>query len=179
MADAITAPHHFAVRTAHPAALSRDIRQATDEFTAQRRRIVALSLTSAACMGLIALYQIGSIKHLPEPPLPLTDADKVDASEEAYARFSVGDAFLGFASYSVTMLLAGIGGPERHETSRWVPVALAAKVGFDAAQAAKLSVDQWTKHRAFCTWCLVAAGATFAAVPAVWPELRATLRRKT
>ena len=74
MPDKVTDPHQVAVRTPHPAALSRDIRQATDEFTAHRRRIVALGLTSAACMGLIALYQIGSIKHLPEPPL--TDADR-------------------------------------------------------------------------------------------------------
>lgn len=177
MPDDTRAPQPVAIQTPDPARLSHDIRHATDDFTAQRRRIVGLGLTSAACMGLIALYQIGSIKHLPEPPLPLTDADKVDASEEAYARLSVGDAFIGFASYSVTMLLAAVGGPRRHESSPWVPVALAAKVGFDAAQAAKLSVDQWTKHRAFCTWCLVAAGATFAAVPAVWPELRAALRR--
>lgn len=177
MSDEST-PHPIALHTRRPAELSHDIRKARDELTASRRRIVGLGLTSAACMGLIALYQIGSIRHLPEPPLPLMDADKVDASEEAYARLSVGDAFIGFASYSVTMLLAAIGGPRRHETSRWLPIALAAKVGFDAAQAAKLSVDQWTKHRAFCTWCLVAAGATFAAVPAVLPELRATLRRR-
>lgn len=172
-------PHRVALRTPRPAELSRDIRGASDLLTSGRRRIVALGLTSAACMGVIALYQIGSIRHLPEPPLPLTNADKVDASEDAYARLSVGDAFIGFASYSATMLLAAIGGPRRHEASPWLPVALAAKVGFDAAQAAKLSVDQWTKHRAFCTWCLVAAGATFAAVPAVLPELRAALRRRT
>ncbi|CAN5546874.1 hypothetical protein BH23ACI1_BH23ACI1_22430 [soil metagenome] len=169
----------FGLTTPDPQQLSDSIRHAGDGLTQQRRRVVALSLTAAGCMGLIALYQIGAIKHLPEPPLPLLDADKVDASAEAYARLSVGDAFIGFASYSVTALLAGIGGPRRHVTDRWLPWALAAKVGFDAAQAAKLTVDQWTKHRAFCSWCLVAAGATFAAVPAAWPELRATLHQRT
>lgn len=43
--------------------------------------------------------------------------------------------------------------------------------------AAKLTVDQWTKQRAFCEWCLAAAGATFAALPAVMPEATAAWRR--
>jgi hypothetical protein len=123
-------------------------------------------------MGVIALYQIGATKHVPEPPLPLLDADKVDASKEAYEKLSVGDAFIGFVSYGVTMLLAAAGGPRRHVSHPWLPRALAVKAAFDALQAAKLTVDQWTKHRAFCSWCLTAAGATFAVIPAVIPELR-------
>jgi hypothetical protein len=80
-------------------------------------------------------------------------------------------------SYGVTMLLAATGGPRRHVSHPWLPRALAVKAAFDAAQAAKLTVDQWTKHRAFCSWCLTAAGATFAVIPAVIPELRASLRK--
>ena len=165
------------ITTLDPEKLSAEIRQADDGLTQQRRRVVCLSLTSAVSMGVIALYQIGATKHIPEPPLPMLDADKVDASEEAYAKLSVGDAFIGFVSYGVTMLLAAAGGPRRHLTSPWLPRALALKAAFDAAQAAKLTVDQWTKHRAFCSWCLLAAGATFAVVPAVLPELRASIGR--
>ena len=55
-------------------------------------RVYPSQTTSAACMGVIALYQIGATKHVPEPPLPLLDADKVDASEEAYEKLSVGEA---------------------------------------------------------------------------------------
>lgn len=166
-----------ALRTPLPGKLSEEIRLAQDALTRRRRRVVALSLTSAACMGVIALYQIGVTKHIPEPPLPMLDADEVDASEEAYERLSVGDAFIGFVSYGVTMLLAAAGGPRRHVTHPWLPRALAVKAAFDAAQAAKLTVDQWTKHRAFCSWCLTAAGATFAVIPAVIPELRASIRK--
>lgn len=163
--------------TPDPATLSHEIRHADDALTASRRRVVALSLTSAACMGVIALYQVGALSHVPEPKLPLLDADKVDGSEEAYAKLSVGDAFIGFLSYGTTMFLAAVGGPGRHATRPWLPRLLAVKAGIDAAQAARLTVDQWTKHRAFCSWCLVAAGATFAVVPAVIPELRASLGR--
>src|SRR5918996_6510200 len=98
----------------------------------RRRQVVCLSLASATAMGVVAAYQIGLLKHVPEPPLPLLDADKVDASAEAYEKLSTGDAFLGFVSYGVTMLLAAIGGPRRHETHPSIPVAMAGKAPIDA-----------------------------------------------
>ena len=73
-----------------PVQLSSDIRGAQDQLTRHRRRVVRLSLTSAACMAVVALYQVGATKHVPEPPLPMLDADAVDASAQAYARLSVG-----------------------------------------------------------------------------------------
>lgn len=57
-------------------------------------------------MGRIALYQSGIIRRLPDLPLPLMDADKIDASEEAYAHCEIGDAFIGLGSYAATMGLA-------------------------------------------------------------------------
>jgi len=101
-------------------------------------------------MGFIALYQLGLIRHLPDPPLPMMNADRVDGSAEAYERFRMPDAVLGFGSYAVTMALAAMGGTRRARETPWIPLALAAKIAFDASNAGKLSVDQWTKHRAFC-----------------------------
>ncbi|HEY7791724.1 MAG TPA: hypothetical protein VIC33_14505 [Vicinamibacterales bacterium] len=40
---------------------------------ARRRGIVALALAAAGSMGVIALYQSGVIRHLPEPPLRAFD----------------------------------------------------------------------------------------------------------
>lgn len=160
-----------------PEALSRQLRQGSGPFLTRRRGIVGLSLVSINAMGLIALYQIGIIQHLPEPPIAGLDADKVDASAEAYAYFSTPDAFIGLGSYAVTMGLAAMGGKDRATQQPWIPVALAVKVIFDAAQAGKLTVDQWTKHRAFCFWCLLAASATFATVPLAMPEARVALDR--
>ena len=131
--------------------LSRELRTETSPDLKRRRGIVALSLVASGSMSLIALYQMGIIKHLPEPPLPKLNADKVDASSEAYEKFAMPDAILGLGSYAATM-------------------SLAAKIAFDVANAAKLSIDQWTKHRAFCFWCLLAATATFAMAPLVWRE---------
>jgi len=128
-------------------------------------------------MALISLYQMGIIEHLPEPPLPHFDADKVDAAAEAYAKLSTPDAVIGLGNYAATLGLAAMGGQDRATERPWIPLALAAKVAFDAVQAGKLSVDQWTEHRAFCFWCLLAAGSTFAAVPLVVPEANAHAAR--
>jgi len=150
--------------------LSRELRTETSPDLKRRRGIVALSLVASGSMSLIALYQMGIIKHLPEPPLPKLNADKVDASSEAYEKFAMPDAILGLGSYAATMSLAAIGVKNRAKEMPWVPIALAAKIAFDVANAAKLSIDQWTKHRAFCFWCLLAATATFAMAPLAWRE---------
>jgi hypothetical protein len=164
-------------RQAQPAMLSMHLRRKRTPSLRRRRRIVGLSLTAAASMGLIGLYQMGIIRHLPEPPFPWFDADKVDASQEAYAKLATPDAFIGLTSYSITAMLAAMGGPDRAWTRPWLPLALAGKSVIDATQAARLSRDQWTVHRAFCFWCLVAAGATFATVPLTFGEARDAVRR--
>jgi hypothetical protein len=160
-----------------PEELSRQLREGTGKFLARRRGVAGTSLVSIGSMALISLYQLGIIKHLPEPPLPRFDADKVDAASEAYSTLWMPDAPIGLGSYAVTLALAAMGGEDRARERPWIPLALAAKVFVDATQAGKLSVDQWTKHRAFCFWCLIAAGATFTAVPLVLPEARAALKQ--
>ncbi|MDP9311217.1 MAG: vitamin K epoxide reductase [Chloroflexota bacterium] len=153
--------------------LSHQLREGASQYLERRRAIVGLSLVSVASMGIITLYQVGLIEHLPEPPLPYLNADKVDASAEAYEKLSVPDATLGLLSYSVTITLAAMGGKDRARQQSYLPLALLAKVLVDSAQASKLTVDQWTKHRAFCSWCLLAASATLATVPLAVPEARA------
>ena len=121
------------------AQLSRELRLGRGDFLEHRRGIVALGLAAAGVMGFIALYQVGIIGHLPEPPLPGLDADKVDSSDEAYSYFQTPDAVLGLGSYAATVGLAAMGGKDRAETSPWMPLALLAKVVADAAQAAATS----------------------------------------
>jgi uncharacterized membrane protein len=161
-----------------PRQLSRELRTGEGGFLVQRRGIVACGLAAVGAMGLIALYQIGLIKHLPEPPLPGLKADKVDASDEAYSYLETPDAFIGLGSYAVTMGLAAMGGKDRATTQPWIPVALLAKVTADAAQAGKLTLDQWTKHKAFCFWCLLAASVTFVSLALAVPEALAALQSR-
>ncbi len=160
-----------------PSQLSRELRTGEGDFLEERRSVIVLSLTAIGCMGLIALYQTGIIRRLPDLPLPLMDADKVDASDEAYEKLSVPDAFIGLGSYAATMGLAAMGGKKRAQEQPWIPLALAAKASVDAAQAAKLTYDQWAKHKALCVWCLIAAAATIASVPLVMGEAAVALRQ--
>lgn len=158
------------------AVLSRQLRGPPQRFLTQRRVIVGCSLVAIGAMGLISLYQMGLLKHLPEPAWPGLDADRVDGSPEAYKHFSTPDAVLGLGSYAATMALAEMGGTDRARRRPWIPLALAGKVLFDVGQMLRMLRDQWTKERAFCFWCLLSAVATFAGAPFVFGEAREAWR---
>src|SRR5579884_2951561 len=113
----------------------------------EQHAISGLSLFSAGIMGVIGLYQIGVLKRLPDPPG--FHSERVVGSAEAY-RFGVPDGFLGVISYGITAGLAAAG----------LNKALLAKVTGDAGVAAKLTWDEWSKHRALCFWCLLSTAAT-------------------
>ncbi|MCA1669726.1 MAG: hypothetical protein LC793_20515 [Thermomicrobia bacterium] len=53
-----------------PEELSEQLRHGEGNDLRRRRAVVGLSLVAVGSMGLISLYQMGIIKHLPEPPLP-------------------------------------------------------------------------------------------------------------
>lgn len=159
-----------------PLTLSQELRGGQEHHLRQRRAVVALALVSSGAMAVISLYQMGLIRHLPEPPLPVFNADRIDASAGAYSRLATPDALLGLGSYAATAVLAGMGGARRAHETPWMPLALAAKMGFDVGQAVRLSVQQWRGYRQFCFWCLTAAAATFAAAPQVVPEAWAAAR---
>lgn len=151
--------------------LSKQLRLGEDRFLGKRRGIVACGLAAAGAMGLITLYQIGLIKHLPEPPIPGFDADKVDASDEAYAHLKMPDAFIGLGKLRRDHGPGDVGRPR----SRPHPALDPARQN-RRRRRASLTVDQWTKHKAFCFWCLLAAGATFATLPLAGLEAGATAR---
>ena len=160
-----------------PEELSQQLRLGTGHFLGQRRGTVALGLVAVGSMSLITLYQMGILKHLPELPLPMLDADRVDASAEAYSRLSTPDGMLGMGNYAVTMGLAAMGGADRAQKQPWIPLALAGKVAFDTSQGIRLFFDQKTKYHVFCSWCLLSAATTLATIPLIVPETYAALRQ--
>lgn len=129
-------------------------------------------LGASAAMGIVALYQTGNLRHLPDPPLPGLDSDRVDASGEAYESLKTPDAALGLASYGATLALVGMGPADRAREQPVLPLLSAAKVAFDAAGAAWLTAEQLTKHRALCGYCLLASAASLAALGLALPEAR-------
>jgi hypothetical protein len=156
-------------------AVSDDLRRGADALLDARRRLARLSLGSIAAFVGVAAYQTGVIRHLPEPPVPFLDADAVDAAGEAYQQLKTPDAALGIVSSAITLVLIGMGDGRRSQERPWVPLAMAAKVGFDALGGLYLTAEQATKHRKFCGWCLAASVAYLAMVPQAVPEARAAL----
>ena len=157
-------------KSVSPAQLSYELRHDTSADLARRRGMVGLALVGAGAMAVVSMYQMGILRHVPEPRLPHLDADKVDASDEAYERFNVPDGLLGMTSYAVTATLAATGGADRARQQPFVSLATAGKVLADVAIAGKLTYDQWHRHRAWCSWCLLGALASVAMVPLVLPE---------
>lgn len=141
-------------------AVSDQLRRGTGAYLAQRRRITALALGATGALGVVSLYQTGLLKRVPEPPLPLLDANKVDASGEAYALLSMPDAILGMLSSVSTAALATVGTKERFTARPWLPVAW-------------LPRRRSTLPEASCS-CSNRRRSTAASAPGVWP--RASLR---
>ena len=162
-----------------PAELGRRLRQGDGLFLARRRAIAGLSLAAMGSLGVVALYQMGIIGHLSDPPLPGFDADKVHGSAQAYAMLATPDAFLGLGSYAGTAALAALGGPDRAGARPWMPLALAAKVACDVGLVGMLTWNEVTVQRALSLWSLLPAGATCATALLVMPEARTAWQHLT
>lgn len=122
------------------------------------------------------LYQMGVLRHLPDPSLSLLDSDAVDASGEAYTNLHMPDAPLGLLSAAMTVVLASADGLDRAERRPWLPLLLVTKTGVDAAMVVRLTLEQGTRHRRFCTYCVAAAAANVASAPLAMCEARRAWR---
>lgn len=157
--------------------ISTELRTGEGDVLVRRRRTAALALSAMGSLGVVNAYQMGIIGHVPEPRIGPFDADKVDAAGEAYQFLKTPDAAVALANYGLTLVLAGMGTKARAQQRPWIPLALAAKVVADAASALFLTLEQGTRHRRFCSWCLTAAVLSVAMVPQVVPEARASWRQ--
>lgn len=130
---------------------------------------------SCAALGVVALYQVGILKKLPQPKSCAFDTEKVHGSAEAYSMFRTPDALLGLVSYAITACLASMGSEKRWQTQPLVPIGMGLKVLADAAMAGKLTFEEFTKFRAFSLWSVITAAATFATLPVAYSEVKAAL----
>ena len=150
--------------------LARTWRRGKTPSLRRRRHTATTALASTTVMAGLSIYQLGVIRRLPELPLPGFDANRVDASAQAYQLLGSPDATLGVVSYSVTAALAVLGGEKPPPA---LTALVAGKAAIDLGWAAKLTLDQATKHRAACSWCLLATSLTVATFVNAAAELRA------
>ena len=105
----------------------------------RRRWVIGLSLAGAGLGMLGALAQVGALRRLPQIKAGAADADRSETGAYLYKRAKTPDGLLTLASYGITAVLAGMGGPGRARTAPWLPVALAAKCGYDLFVATRLT----------------------------------------
>ncbi|PRY92636.1 vitamin K epoxide reductase family protein [Hasllibacter halocynthiae] len=153
-----------------PARLSRELRLGTSPDLTRRRWVVGLNLACAAIGGVVGAYQIGMLRHLPDPPVGPFDSDRVDASNYGYKRLDVPDGFLMTLTYAGSAALAAMGGEDRAEEQPHLPIATSAKAVYDLATAAKLAQEEWSENRALCAWCQAATALTAVAAALTLPE---------
>jgi uncharacterized membrane protein len=158
-----------------PRQLSQQLRTMQTEHLQRRRWLVGLSLVGTAMGGIVALYQMGIVRRLPDPPIPLFDSSRVDASDYAYKRLETPDAFMMIANYAITAWLAGAGGKDRDVQRPALPIALLTKVALDALITLQLTREEWAENKALCTYCQVATLASLASLPLAWPEAHSAI----
>jgi hypothetical protein len=155
--------------------LGREWRDSDDDFLGRRRKIVGLSLFSVAAMSLIALYQVGILRKVPEPPG--FDAEKVNGSAQGYKLLATPDALLAIGSYAATAAIAAMGAPDRAISMPWISFAMGAKTLLDAALASVLLIVQPIKYRTFSFWNVLSAGTVLTSAVLALPEVKAALKQ--
>ena len=142
-----------------PRQFREDLQQGDTADLWQRRVIIGLSLVGLGSMATTSLLQTGVLKHLPDPPLPGFDSDKVNLSEAAYP-LGIPDGTIGVLSYAANLPLAAFGGAQRAREQPWLPLLAAAKAVVDAAIAGWYFYQMPACEKAWCIYCLTAQVAS-------------------
>jgi len=156
-------------------AIRDELRDGSSLSLRRRRRIAALAAAGAVDFAIISLYQLGVIRHLPDPPANIFDSDKVNASTSAY-RFGLPDGPLGLGQYGLALMLAGVGGSERTGRHPVFDLALAGVVTAGIAGAASYLYEMVRYQKRACAYCLIGAGLNFAMAPFAAGLVRSALR---
>lgn len=154
----------------NPRQLSHELRNVNTPDLTRRRWIIALQAAGAIIGQIVALYQTGIIRHLPDPPIPLFNSDKVDASTYAYKRLDTPDGLMMVTTFAISAWLAGVGGKDRAEKQPLLPVLLLAKLLFDSATTIQLAQEEWAENKALCFYCQTASLFTYISVLLAIPE---------
>jgi uncharacterized membrane protein len=144
-----------------------------------RRWTIGLSLAGLASMAAVTLLQTGMVRHLPDPPLPGFDSDKVNLSKAAFP-LGIPDGTLGLVSFAANLPLAAWGPADRARRMPWLPVVATAKSLVDSLVSAWYFYQMPAREKAWCVYCIISAFANVGILALSLPEGRralAALRR--
>jgi uncharacterized membrane protein len=116
--------------------------------------LLASCCTAVAMLVPVALHQLGALSHLPDPPGPLFDSDRITESRMAHP-LGVPDSLPGIASYGTTLALILLA--RNCDGARRM---LGGKLLVDGGAAAFNVVRQVVRFGKLCSWCTGTALAT-------------------
>lgn len=142
-----------------------------------RRAAMGASLLGMASMIAVALYQIGAVRHLPDPPVDGFDADYVNDPERATI-WGVPDGFCKLTAHALMLGLTRAVTAEDARRQPWLPLFAA---GFALGQAiVAVRGLRRTSERdgAWCGYRLADAAAHVATALLLLPAALRTLCRR-
>jgi uncharacterized membrane protein len=142
-----------------------------DRSLRRRRWLTALGAAGLADAAVMALYQMGVIRRLPDLPLPRFDSNAVVGSRAAYV-LGTPDATLDALQLAATMALAGAGGTRASGRGPWLGVLLGLSTLGGALGAVAYLYEMIAKQKRACAYCIPAAAISFAMLPLGLAELR-------
>lgn len=128
-------------------------REGTHNYPNQRRMAASLTLLGITSLRVMAHYQLGILRSLPQLPLRILNAEKVNRSTACI--LNTPNAVLGVGSYAATLGLTAMGAGNRAEAQPWVPLAFAAKASLGTWQVLKFTRASWVNNRTFSLYGLV------------------------
>lgn len=159
-----------------PQELRREVQEGESLEMKLRRGTVVSSLIGAASMAAVTLYQMGVIRHLPDPPLDCFNSDKVNGSDTAWG-FGVPDGTLTMMAHAMNIAFAAAGGERRAEIRPALPIAASIAAGAQAIVAAKYLFYQMPyMEKALCLYCIVDALSHLVTFGLTIPEAKKALK---
>lgn len=160
-----------------PPQLSEELRNARSTDLRRRRIAIGLSFAGVFIAAAVTAYQTGMTRRLPDIlPGDIWDAEKVDASDYAYANLQSPDGPAMLVNYGLTAMAISAGGKDRARQNPALPVAAAAKAAADFALCSAMAVKEWRENQKLCSWCQVATVISAATLAVTLPEAVKALR---
>lgn len=125
----------------------------------QLRHIALLSSVGLADFIPISLYQLGVIRHLPDPPGSLFDSDKINSSKDAQIA-GIPDGVVSLVAYSATVALAGVALANRIKPGSARLLLCGILIG-QAAGAGYYLFNMAAVQRKVCPYCITGALVNF------------------
>ena len=139
-----------------------NVRNESDFHARQLRRIALLSTIGLADFIPISLYQLGVIRHLPDPPGKVFDSDKINRSKEAQIG-GIPDGVVSLLMYSTTIVLVG-GAMARVIKPGLARTLIGGVLIGQAAGGGYYLFNMATVQRKVCTYCVAGALLNFLAL---------------